>query len=389
MAIPDDLGALHIYGAGVAANLASIRAAPALGAFAERPTQIVELVDVGKATNSIAADLTGKAALIQRDGGALVDPWATQIQNAADAGAVFAVIYNSQVTTNAPLRCPGGENLCVLAQTDYAPIPVLSVTQSKGEELRALFASPVQALAQIAYTPLSFTINVSTQLVCEHVGLRLRTDHPFRGDLRIMLTSPQGTRSILQVLGNDSSPGPIDWTYWSTHHFYESSAGDWTVTIIDQVGVNAGNVLEAVICLRGVPINDSDADGLDDTWETTWFGDLSSGPRDDPANDGRQNAREQALGFHPNSAVPDIEFRMDRSLWREERGLFHPLGPAVALDRLSWPSRPGRTYAVMTNSLVHTPFTTVTNITGNFPVTEVFLPPPTGNKFYFIRETGN
>jgi subtilisin-like proprotein convertase family protein len=39
-------------------------------------------------------------------------------------------------------------------------------------------------------------MNMTTNtLVCEHVGLRVATTHTRRGDLRITLVSPAGTRS--------------------------------------------------------------------------------------------------------------------------------------------------------------------------------------------------
>ncbi len=51
---------------------------------------------------------------------------------------------------------------------------------------------------------------------------------------------------------------------------------------------------------------DSDSDGLDDAWETKWFGDLSPAATDDFDGDGRDNLGEQAVGSDPfvNDGVP-------------------------------------------------------------------------------------
>ena len=114
------------------------------------------------------------------------------------------------------------------------------------------------------------------------MGLRVKTDHPLRGDLRMTLVSPQGTRSILQRFNSDTNAGPSDWTYYSTHHFYESSAGTWTFDISDEYAGATGSVLEASLILRGVDIMDADQDGLDDAWEMQHFNSLSYGPLDDP-----------------------------------------------------------------------------------------------------------
>lgn len=46
-------------------------------------------------------------------------------------------------------------------------------------------------------------------------------------------------------------------------------------------------------------VDDIDADGLDDAWESGWFGNLAQGPADDPDGDGVDNAAEEAAGSDP------------------------------------------------------------------------------------------
>jgi len=64
--IPDDGLRVEVVGDGVPPGVASIRTLPGTVPMRIEPTRFLPLVDVGLATNAIGADLTGKAALIQR-----------------------------------------------------------------------------------------------------------------------------------------------------------------------------------------------------------------------------------------------------------------------------------------------------------------------------------
>jgi hypothetical protein len=64
---------------------------------------------------------------------------------------------------------------------------------------------------------------------------------------------------------------------------------------------------------------DSDSDGLPDTWETSYFRDLSQGPGDDYDHDGRTNLEEYESGTIPiNSSsffdITDIKRNPDQSI---------------------------------------------------------------------------
>src|SRR6185295_1673549 len=251
-AIPDDSLRLRISGSGVPAELSSLRTQPSLGPHADTPTPVLPLVDVGLATNQISQDLTGKAALIQRGpAGDLPDhrnQFDQKIQRAADAGAAFAVVYNHSNT----------DEIIVMGGTDFVPIPAVFIGQNDGESLVGLLQSNIAVSAQIQLEPASYSFTVTNTLICEHVGVTLVTDHSSRGDLRITLVSPAGTRSVLQRLNNDTAPGPSGWTYYSTHHFYESSSGTWTVYVSDERADNTGSVQSVSLTIEGVPIVDTD-----------------------------------------------------------------------------------------------------------------------------------
>lgn len=348
--IPDDGLRIEVSGSNIPTALESVHAFPTFAPHPDAPTPSIPLVDVGLATNVPALNLTNKAALILRD----ATSFTTKISNAAKAGAIFAVIYNP--------TSGGSFNLGVVAGTEYAPIPAVFIGNSSGEALKALFQTNASAAARLRLLSTERVFSVGSTLLCEHVGVRVRTDHPLRGDLRITLRSPQGTRGVLQHFNDDTTPGPTDWTYWTTHHFLESSAGDWTVAITDEFGGAVGNLQSVSLLLRGTQITDTEHDGLDDAWETSRLGSLAYGPKDDPDGDGYSNAREQLMGTNPQ--VSDLLTSPNLTRW----SLF-----GSQLLRVSWPSAAQYTYALRTGTNVAVR-NLATNLPGGFPETEWFEP---------------
>jgi subtilisin family serine protease/subtilisin-like proprotein convertase family protein len=352
-AIPDDGLRVLITGDDIPANLASIRTLPGTGPHADVPTAILPLVDVGLATNTISANLTNKAALIERG----TNSFEAKINFAARAGAAFAVIYNYATNTSGS-GAPGGDQLTPLAATDYTPIPAVFISHTNGVALKSLFQTNNSARAQIHLESTNYIFTVTNTLLCEHVGVRVRTDHSLRGDLRITLVSPSGKRSVLQRYNADENPGPADWTYYSTHHFYESSLGTWTVYFSDEYLNNTGTVQQVSLTIHGTQIEDTDGDGLHDPWENTYFGGLTAGPRDDPDRDGYSNMREQIMATDPRTI--DVPFKLDLSRWTTN-----------TLARLSWPASTNFTYRVSGGTNLSAP-TVITNLPGKFPEVEWF-----------------
>jgi subtilisin family serine protease/subtilisin-like proprotein convertase family protein len=353
-AIPDDGLRLLISGEGVPPGLASIRTLPSTGPHADTPTAALSLVDAGLATNTIPFDLTGRAALIERG----VNDFTQKITFAAEAGAAFAVVYNFATNTTGT-TAPGGDQLMPMGETDFVPIPAVFIGHSDGVALRELFETNTAARAQIHLTTTNYSFIVTNTLVCEHAGVRVQTDHPLRGDLRITLVSPAGTRSVLQQYNADTNAGLVDWTYYSTQHFFESSAGEWTVFFSDQLEENTGAVHRVSLIIHGTPILDTDGDGLDDEWELSHFGHLDQGPRDDPDEDGWSNAAEQIQGTNPK--IEDVAFQLDLSKWNPR------------LARLSWPGKPNHSYDVLMGTNAAS-LQVLTNVPGKFPETEWFTP---------------
>ena len=359
LAIPDDALSVKITGIDVPANLALIPAAPSQDPFVGSPSKALTIHHAGRALTAIESDLSGRAALIQRGQTLFRD----KIERAADANASFVILYNN-VDGDRRVR-PGG--------TYYSPIPSVFISQNAGTALALALETNPTLRAAISYQPATNTFAVTQSLRLEHVGLRIKANHRRRGDLQITLRSPQGTVSDLQRVNHDDSAGPVDWTYWSTHHFFESSAGDWTVSVLDMALGNEGEILEIELILHGVSQPDSDRDGLNDEWERRHFGHLGASPHDDPDKDGDSNLMESLLDQSPVQS--DLLLRLDLSPWN------------LSLGRLSWPSRSGERYELWAKDELGGPSILVDVISGDPFETEHFIPTENaGQRFYFLNE---
>ena len=79
----------------------------------------------------------------------------------------------------------------------------------------------------------------------EAVQLRIEVRHPEPRELGVELTSPAGTRSILNPVFNHALNGadsPLDWTLLSNAFYGESPSGEWTLNVIDAAGGNTGSL---------------------------------------------------------------------------------------------------------------------------------------------------
>lgn len=344
------------------ANTLAFVGLPGTGPQPDWEMPFARLVNLGVATNVPAQNLAGAGALIERG----ANDFTEKLAHAAAAGAAFAVIYN--YAEGSPDSCPPGEQLCPLGGTDFAPIPAIFVRRSTGLALKVA-ATNAAAVGRLSGRGLERTFTVAESLSCEHVQLRLRTGHPLRGDLRVVLTSPTGTRSVLQTYGTDTNAGPADWTYLSTQHFFEPTAGEWRLNVVDEGEGAEGGFLDAELILHGVPITDTDRDGLDDTWEQARLGSLATSAAGDADHDGYSNFREFIAGSDPRTPEHALALRFD--FWN----------PTVV--RLSWPGLPGR-YRLWAGEEPGK-LTVATELDGTFPET-VWTAPVTGTARFYRLE---
>ena len=356
--IPDDGLRLELADANAPVGIQSIGAMPGLGLHPDRPTGALPLVHVGAATEPISANLTGKGALIRRG----TNFFREKIRFAADAGAAYAVIYNNTNDTERVL----------MGSTDFSPIPAVFISQRDGEAL-VDYLTQTNSAAGLRLESASYDLAVTNMLNCEHVAVRIALDHPRQTDVRITLTSPAGTCSVLHRLtGETNASAASGWTYYSTQNYYESSVGQWNVSITDERPGSTGAVRSVTLMLSGAAIFDTDSDGLDDDWERAHFGSLALNGKDDPDHDGYSNAREFILGSDPQRTNGALDLTLSR--WNGE------------LARLSWPGTVGRQYDIFSAESV-TNGVWITNIVGKFPECEWYLPyRQGGQKFFRIRQ---
>jgi len=310
--VPDDGLQLRIVSGG---EEVIFSASPGNGLVADDPIEALPLVDVGRATGPLEVDLTGKAALIERSG-TFFPSFSEKTRHAADAGATFAIIYNDR----------NGDERHIMGGMDFSPIPAVFLSQNDGASVRELMelAGDDPPKAGLSLESSDAVVTVPDELLCEQIGVRVNMTHPVRGDIRLTVQSPAGTRSILQANVLDVTAWRSDWTFWSNQFFYEQARGKWTVAVSDLVKNFTGALSSVELTVRGTSITDADSDGLDDNWELEYFESLVEEALGDPDKDGESNAREQALRTNPTKFNGSFDLR------------YHRL--ANGNLRLAWPS---------------------------------------------------
>lgn len=362
--IPDAGFRLNVTGGTPPEELANIPALPGMGVFPLEPMASTPLVFAGKATDLREENLEGKGALIQRNG----SDWSAALAQAAEAGAVFGVIFNSEEGAEG---CPGGDTLCPMIGTDFVPMPTAFIGHTAGQSLVERLQQGEALQGKLKVEPLVYPLPVEDSLSLEHVALRVKTNHPLRGDLRITLTSPMGTTSVLQTLGEDTNAGPEDWIYTTTHHFYESSAGIWKISFSDLFSDNQGSVLSLELILRGTSIEDADRDGLDDNWELGFWENLAKQPYEDSDKDGSTNLREWLMESDPTKVERILKLHL--SIWKPGR------------MRLSWPALPDHIYDLLGRWRIQGRESLVDSLQGAGEM-ELFLPLEDGLRFFRVKE---
>ncbi|MAR94418.1 MAG: hypothetical protein CMA45_05035 [Euryarchaeota archaeon] len=133
------------------------------------------------------------------------------------------------------------------------------------------------------------TVSVSESIKVEHVEVIVDISHDYRGDLEIILTSPQGTQNILSEKHGDSGNNWNNWMFTSVHNWDEDSTGNWTISVQDQGNEDDGTFHDWELNIYGTELNqDRDGDNLTNSDETNIYGtdpdDIDSD--DDQVNDG-------------------------------------------------------------------------------------------------------
>ena len=118
-----------------------------------------------------------------------------------------------------------------------------------------------------------FTLNMTQTLQIESVDVIVDIDHSSRGDLEIILESPDGTVSWLAEQHSDNGNNYNDWLFNTVHHWGEASLGEWVLKIRDASSGDNGTLNYWQIIFHGVDEDfDHDDDGLSDYNESKVWG---------------------------------------------------------------------------------------------------------------------
>lgn len=343
-AIPDDGYRFQIRDAKTASILLDIPASGSLGMQPDQPTVWSPLWDVGTADTPPATRLSNAGAIIHVG----APSFALAIGNVAASGAAFAVVINNQ---NALRR--------IMPGTDYVPIPSALISEYDGQRLGSILATNSALQGRLVLQSAQFPFPAKSAVAVETVQVHVNWSHSRSADLRVTVQSPSGTVSILHRPGGAANPVPAEWTYSSVRYLEEPSLGTWIVSITDEATGQTGYVNSVELRINGVAIVDRDGDGLDDSWEVRHFGNLRSGPKDDPDGDGWNNATEQLIGSDPT--VNDRPLLLTLSNQMGKR------------FRLSWPAVDGVLYAVDSASTLRGPWVPYKQVPGAYPESLLFL----------------
>lgn len=88
-----------------------------------------------------------------------------------------------------------------------------------------------QAIAD--YAPVTHSVTLVDDLTVETVEVVVVASHQSRGDLEIIVTSPFGTKSVLQEVHNDRGQN-LNWRYSTVRSWGEKAKGKWEITLTDK-----------------------------------------------------------------------------------------------------------------------------------------------------------
>ena len=120
---------------------------------------------------------------------------------------------------------------------EAAVITAKSWNNVASEVSHVVSLSPNMAIPDDGTTTLTSTINVSQDITIETIEIPFISNHTYRGDLTIELTSPQGTTTTLAVgdpINGRGDRGNYNFTFSAKTFWGESSKGDWNIAISDQ-----------------------------------------------------------------------------------------------------------------------------------------------------------
>ncbi len=128
------------------------------------------------------------------------------------------------------------------------------------------------------------------------------------------------------------------------------------------------------LSIRGIPIVDTDNDGLSDEWELARFNSLEYSAQDIISPSGDSNARWQIVGDKTVQEASDLKISVDLL--------------ALGKIRLAWPGTEESVYEILERNSEHEEWQKIKTLQGTFPITEYVLSSPsqTGSTFFCVKK---
>jgi len=150
-----------------------------------------------------------------------------------------------------------------------------------------------------------FDVQITDDISLESIDVIVDIDHSSRGDLEILLESPNGTQSWLAEEHDDGGNDYSNWLFNTVHHWDESSLGTWKLKIRDTTSGTSGTLNSWQMIIHGMNIDlDYDDDGISNENETLIWGTNPYSP--DTDSDGLNDFDEIFVHF-TNATMPDTD----------------------------------------------------------------------------------
>lgn len=82
-------------------------------------------------------------------------------------------------------------------------------------------------------TAVEQSVTIAEDITVEKVEVKLNVTHPKRGNLEVVLISPDGTESVLAQEHDDEGDHYTQWVFSSARHWGESAKGEWKLRVSD------------------------------------------------------------------------------------------------------------------------------------------------------------
>ncbi|AFY82417.1 SBBP repeat-containing protein [Oscillatoria acuminata] len=98
-----------------------------------------------------------------------------------------------------------------------------------------------RAIPDNTFAGITQEFTLDRNITLESVEVVFDADHPYRGDLWIELTAPDGTKSLLANPSNDDGHDYQNWVFNSVRHWGDSSQGTWQLRVRDRYPSYSGS----------------------------------------------------------------------------------------------------------------------------------------------------